>query len=679
MKIELYSARKLSSKGSALQSMIQNKDKPILDLLVRESIQNSLDARDLSSRSQYVDVAFNIDSFDVKTLDKELEGISLKDREEWGSRYLSISDKHTVGLTGKYDDKSDNLYKLVFGIMEAQQTPGAGGAWGIGKTVYFRVGVGMVVYYSRVKKGDGFSSLMTVAFVEDETSKNAILPPVKGQKYGIAWWGDKVSPRSPEIKETRKQAAINRVLSAFKIKPYVGNDTGTIIIIPFINEEHLLKHNQPLYEDGIRPFWMSSVEDYLRIATQKWYSARLNNRQYPYGKALRVSICGKSITQDNMEPFFRVTQQLYNKAALSASNPEEAQSIQIEGSEAGCSEIRVNSEISPKIAGYVAFAKFGRAQIGMTAPDNCPSPYEYIFSSVNEEDYGKPIVLFSRQPGMVVSYETEGNWVNSIPNSSEDDYIVAWFVLNPTPKLLQTEDNFPLEEYVRKSEMADHFSWNDYAFNGAKPRIITKIKSSVAKKVASSFENVPEDQEKREDMGLGNLLGRFLLPPEGFGRRPSAPSSREPGANTEMRKGMKYKYSILEYTPSGIKLQVHVSSGKSCVQGFGFSLEMETISGAMNAMSWETETELPMPFYIDNVYMRQNIIDESFVGTEHNIEKGNHSTLDALEAICRISTFEDWYGVGFRFKDGEKHSMDLSLIIDIVIRRKDIKPSISFE
>ena len=174
-------------------------------------------------------------------MNAELEGINLSSKPLWGNRYLAISDKNTVGLTGKFDDKKSNLYKLVFGIMDAQQASGAGGSWGIGKTVYFRVGVGLVIYYSRIKNvSGGYETLLSAAFVEDETSDTALVPPVNGQKYGIAWWGDEIFPNSRTIRETRNQKSIDRILQAFDLPPYKGAETGTRIIIPFIDEQFLL-------------------------------------------------------------------------------------------------------------------------------------------------------------------------------------------------------------------------------------------------------------------------------------------------------------------------------------------------------------------------------------------------------------------------------------------------------
>ncbi len=691
MKIELYSAQKLSLKGSDLQKMIQNKDMPILDLLVRESIQNSLDAKDDASPSPFVSVDFNYGDFDKKALNTDLPGIDLFRNNNWKNRYLAISDKNTVGLTGDYNVKTSNLYKLVFGIMDSQQTPGAGGSWGIGKTVYFRVGVGLVIYYSRIKTPTSYDSLMSAVFVEDESSKTALIPSVKGQKYGIAWWGDPVSWNSREIRETRKKACIERVLKAFNLAPYKGNETGTRIIIPFINEGFLLSHNQPIQEEGSpAPFWMSSLNDYLRIAVQKWYIARLNNKKYVHGKYLNVSINGKVIGPDNIEPFFSLAQCLYNKAALTIAKSKDAQTIKYADAEIKTLEIRVNKEINPNEAGQVAYVKVNRKQLGMIPPDNRPSPYEYVNSTTDEEDFGKPVLMYCRKPGMVVSYKTEGKWVDSIPKSSEDEFIIAWFVLNSQPKL--TSSDISIEEYVRKSEMADHFSWDDCAIESQKPTIIAKIKKSVSRKLSNEFEEIKEDIEKRADTGLGSLLGRLLLPPEGFGSKPTPPSpSPAPGSSSgggtgpnggmasASRNNVKYKYSVVKYKPTGMQLQMSISTGKSKATSFGFSLEMDSIRGAISANNWKKELALPLPFNLCSANISIKRIDEDKKEVQWKLIKGGDTQGGKIKATLIQTDDEEWYGLGFTFIDNEEHSFELLLDLDITIHRKEYKPVLSFE
>ncbi len=677
MKIELYQAEHLSQKGSSLQSMIMNKDMPILDLLVRESLQNSLDANDPGNPSKFVNVDFITGHFDRDSLDAELEDISFKKRALWGNKYLAVRDSNTTGLTGEHDDKKSNLYKLVFGIMDAQQASGAGGSWGIGKTVYFRVGVGLVLYYSRVKKGDDYESLLSAAFVEDETKSNSLLPAVKGQKYGIAWWGERIR-RTDLVKETRSSSTIRRILNLFpEIKPYRGSETGTTIIIPFIDENYLLSHNQPRREKGEpASYWMSSIKDYLKISVQKWYAPRLNNKKYTHGKYLTVSIDGKTIGPSDFEPFFKLTQALYNKAAIKTND---ADKIRFEDTDIKCELVRINSDIEPKEAGRVAFIKVNRKQLGMNPPSNKPSPYEYISSTTNEDDFGKPVIMFCRKPGMIVSYHIEDSWTYGIPTTQNDEYIIGFFVLNPNPKLLNISYDLSLEDYVRKSELADHTTWEDCDLGGIKPYIITKLRKRISKKITTEFEDIVQDNSKTEEAGLSNLLGRLLLPPDGFGRKPSVTPRVPSDTSSGTQRSLRYTYYVSGYTEDGLLLSVHVTTGKKKTGPFTITFEMDSVSGHISPDNWINEVGLELPLFISGIRVRHDKIDDNKVSKTIIISRDNAPAYTPLRYCLKLTTTDEWCGLIVSFDDEMEHSIDVDLTFDISIRRKDIKPLLSFD
>ena len=162
MKIEIAEQGRMTQTGSSLLKLIQNNNMPAIDLLVRESIQNSLDAR--RQDVKYVDVEYLTGIFSSHALSNELEGITRglnKRYPEDQYSYIAISDSNTVGLTGETDPKAvknndyGNLLKLVYEVCKPQEAEGAGGSWGLGKTVYFRIGIGLVIYYSRIKKSSG--------------------------------------------------------------------------------------------------------------------------------------------------------------------------------------------------------------------------------------------------------------------------------------------------------------------------------------------------------------------------------------------------------------------------------------------------------------------------------------------------------------------------------------------
>lgn len=199
MKIEIAKHGRMTESGSSLLRLIQNQDMPLLDLLVREAVQNSLDAKGIGKT--FVKVDISIKKFFSVDLNKHLEGITDKLNARFPitqGKYKSIviRDFNTAGLTGpvKYDEVKGqnfgNCLKLIYEISKPQTNEGAGGSWGLGKTTYFRVGIGLVLYYSRIKVDGKYKSRMAACFVEDETRQDSMLPSLSGVKRGIAWWGE---------------------------------------------------------------------------------------------------------------------------------------------------------------------------------------------------------------------------------------------------------------------------------------------------------------------------------------------------------------------------------------------------------------------------------------------------------------------------------------------------------
>ena len=157
MKIEIAEPGRMTQTGSSLLKLIQNNNMPVLDLLVRESIQNSLDAR--MPNSKYVEMNYLTGTFDSFRLSMELEGITKPLRARFPQEqydFIAARDSHTVGLTGELDYKKvknndyGNLLKLIYEICKPQEAEGAGGSWGLGKTVYFRIGIGIVIIYNLI-------------------------------------------------------------------------------------------------------------------------------------------------------------------------------------------------------------------------------------------------------------------------------------------------------------------------------------------------------------------------------------------------------------------------------------------------------------------------------------------------------------------------------------------------
>ncbi len=684
MKIEIAEPGRMTQSGSSLLKLIQNNNMPILDLLVRESIQNSLDAK--NELDSYVTVEFITGEFNKISLNRELEGITDSlNKKYWKNeyKYIAVRDSNTVGLTGKlhYDEVTDNQYgnllKLIYEISKPQEAEGAGGSWGLGKTVYFRVGIGLVIYYSRIINEQGqYESRLAASLVENEMEMDSLIPALPGKsKRGIAWWGQNIGEN--KTKPITDEQYIEQILKIFNIDPYEGDLTGTTIIIPYIDEHMLLENNQIEYKDGednsIRPFWRCSIEDYLKVAIQRWYAPRLNNKKYPYGKFLRAKINKIGIGLDNMEPAFQIVQALYNRA-ISEEVCDDI--LKEDGVECKSEEIILRKVLETTKAGTVAYAKVPRKILKTGYPDNKPEPYMYFNCEIRDKEKNKPVLFFTRKPGMIVSYEDVGNWVDGISASNKDEFILAIFVLNSENRLANTNGIYSLEEYVRKSEMADHTSWGDFSMGNNNPRIVSKVQTQVNSKISKEFSVEEEDTTSRLNSGLGKMFGDLLLPPENFGKKPSGGSGGGQGGNghTETHKNVIFGHepSKTKYSPNGMVVKLTIRSRRK-ITSTGINLAIDSETGAIKPKDWEEKMGLSMPFAISSTEIFIKKLDGSDRDLKMTVDSTNiKSKVDDIS--CELVKTNNNVGCGIHIMSESEHQIEMELDVSLQLNRKDIKP-----
>lgn len=690
MKIEIAEPGRMTQSGSSLLKLIQNNKTPILDLLVRESIQNSLDAH--KSGSKAVTVEYLTGEFSSRKLGNELEGITNALATRFPAdncQYLAICDSDTVGLTGEMDVQNvknnnyGNLLKLVYEICKPQEAEGAGGSWGLGKTVYFRIGIGLVIYYSRICDENGkYSSRLAASFVENETSNNAMIPEYKGMtRRGIAWWGETV--RENTTVPVTDEAYINQFLNIFGITPYTGNKTGTVIIIPYINRETLLANNRIDYTDAIdehlSPYWYSSLESYLRISVQRWYAPRLCNIHYPYGPFLKVLINGAGISADSMEPVFKAVQALYNRA----NHLSEEDILSLNEEETIIEDARVKKYLNDPIAGNIAFTKVTRGILKMDVPHNKPEPSVYFNCEVTDKSSNRPVVFFVRKPGMIVSYENVSVWTAGIPSTAKDEYILGIFVLNSLNEF-KVEDSTvdSLEEYVRKSEMADHTSWNDWSDSHFNPRIISKIQKSVTKAIGSQYVDDDFEHKPRENSELSRYLGDLILPPDGFGKVANVtPDKPKTGSGKKTQKTFSFSVLASEITYFDDKmivpLELRTSANKK-IAHTGFDIQIDTESGKINISEWERNLKLEAPFSIEKIEVCIDTIDGNKINSTVNVN--NKETLinsNDIDFKLKTTSFGANYGLDISMET--EHSMKIKFITTIKLKEKNVRPAFVFE
>ncbi len=674
MKIEIAEHGRMSQTGSSLLRLIQNNNMPILDLLVRESIQNSLDAK--VSDARYVDVEFITGKFDKANLNNELEKVTQKLNARYRGKdydFLAIRDTNTEGLTGplRYEDVRNNEYgnllKLIYEISKPQDVEGSGGSWGLGKTVYFRVGIGLVLYYSRIRKGPGkYESRLAASFVEDETKKDAIIPESKNIKRGIAWWGTKPIGSSQTVPITKKRE-IQHILKIFNIPEYTGSQTGTTIIIPYIKVKELLNNNAGEYLDRsdkkITPYWMKSLEDYLQVAVQRWYAPRLNNIDYRYGPFLRVKVNGKGLSDDEMIPVFKKIRGLYN-AAFEIDEGVSQEKMMV-------TPIKIRKALAKSTSGKIVYFMANKMDLQMLPPHNNHNPYIHVNCEIDNPEHNKPIVCYVRKPAMIVSYETRGNWTDQIAPTDKDHYLIALFVLN-SDNTLQIDNSFSLEEYIRRSEMADHSSWGDFSVQNENPKISAKIQNNVRKVLSAVTKESKTEKPKAYNSGLGKRFGELLLPPENFGTRssPGKTKARVPSIGNRNVK-LYVDQDNIQYSRNNLELSLSIETSGE-VDSVGFELAVDSEAGSIRFQEWVNKLSMPIPFEITRADIecvsgkKKRIVFN--IDMKNGIVENDHMKAELVRT-------DDYVGYGVRISSAKAKKLTVNISLNIIMYKKDIQPS----
>ena len=513
----------MQTAGSALIRMMQNPSEPKLDLFVRESLQNSMDAALLDAES--VDVSFNTGEFKKELFASAFDDLQFELATHFSEAvysFLSVRDTNTVGLTGvktgliSSDDKDEHLGKLVFQIMHPQRNEGAGGSWGIGKTVYYRLGAGFTVYYSRIKISGGFEERLVASFVEDETKKDGILKQFSNN-IGVAFFGQFDGTDEEEFSVICNEEKIHSFLKIFNLAPFTDEQTGTLIIVPFINEKELLDNNKK-DASSQGAYWYQSIPSFLEISVMKWYFPRINP-DYFSGAKLNVSINGK-VVNPNAIPIFHELSNLYSSIA-SYKRGNGSNETEISLNNIKTREVRKSgSNFIHPVLGWFAFRIISNSEAGLDLKYPSPLIYFGIDQPASEDEGYSPIIMYTRRPGMIASYRANDDWTGTRVNSGKDNFIIGLFVLNSENAYFGI--NLTLEEYVRRGEKSDHFDWYDSTIDKLKNKkgdAISHIKRVVKKCLQEAFIETPKaDEEATVNRILGKKFAKALLPDNLFGK-----------------------------------------------------------------------------------------------------------------------------------------------------------------
>lgn len=600
-KIERKPAASVQYGSSALRGLMDELT-PGIDLLVRESIQNSLDAA--ASPEIPVNIDFDFGPSRLKPLCDCLDTVSATRLSNTVSGKhsgvsLTISDRNTIGLDGPtdYTDGPDhdpikpgNFLKLTSSIGLRNQNSGAGGSWGIGKTVFYRVSATPVVYYSRFRDATEYRERLIVSLIEDHDNTPE---PISPKSTGFSWWGRPSQAENPQPVE--ESAVIAEVAHHLGLPRFSGSDTGTVVLIPEIRigQFPALDHSDttsfpaPWVPRESSP---SAFADYVRIAVQRWYAPALA-RDDVGAPVIRVN--AKPITRDDLLPLFGIFAALFRKARYSEDAPElseiRTETVQLNstfttGTKAGSLSIVSLSPESPVLQ--------------MAPPDNGPDPQTQItnFAASVPENRGV-IVANIRSPGMIVEYHLEDEWVSRSSVQNVKGFLFALFVLQGSALLTDQYPQTSLEEYIRLHEPPAHNRWEDgKSKGGAALNLVTRLVRNVQKKI-EKHATTDEPRFERKHSRLARMLAADLLP-NGFGRQSTLPYA------THFEKQKKTPKSnavgVLEIDPRDVRyhedtIEVPFVLTDGKLLAVDLELQVEASSSRMNARRWHKDIGTPFP------------------------------------------------------------------------------------
>lgn len=611
------------SYGSGALKALQNDDIPEVDLLVREAIQNSSDAAIDVKDKRSCKIVFGLGTFATEDLNKYIPEVSesLRSRfQQPRAEYIEIRDTNTVGLTGPVSvedlDPEDhgNYFKLVFDTGKEQNNSNAGeagGSWGYGKSVYYRVGIGIVIFYSRIKLEDSkYESRLIISLVENENDAGALLKARYPRSVGRAWWGIR---SGTEVLPVTDESDIREILSVFKVKEFGPEQAGTSIIIPYIEKERLLAGVFPdscgVDQDEIDMCgFKDNLADYIELAVQKWYAPRLNNfnlEKYSGQKALDIRISkdpddySVPLKFDRMRPLFQLIQELYTTAV--SANVSGAERYRSEFFPGIKTQAIPSKSLRPHIAGHIATIRVPKdALYPSTGTGISPHTYLRLFGKHAVND---PITMFARTPGLILDYKIDGKWVKGLHAPSDDGtYELVFFVPRCdsylVPDINDSNAGKPFGEYLRSREKSDHMDWVD----SAKVRIVSNIQGQVVSKCNELFGE--EDYEPVESTAsrLSGLIGRRL----GL-RVSSKPSAKGPGGETGETS---YKATNLNVSLSSprfvgngvidIAFKLKFKNNRKTAT-LGLYVETATTS-SLDSETWHKKIETDFPLRIEKIY-----------------------------------------------------------------------------
>lgn len=473
----------------------------LIDILVRESVQNSLDAgrNDFEGFTEfYFDIVEYNDSDDlINALSflRQEEADHLFQRligriERSNASAIILSDRGTTGLSGpvNYDDNEwhdnnirKNFANLVYELGQNHGAEMAGGSFGFGKSIYYRISeAGLVMYYSRSAEGERLAFCM-ISKEEQEVSPFST---------GICWWGETSEYRGIKYAvPVTDPAKIGEVLKSLRMEKIrlEENKTGTSISIigPGLN---FLRENVNESEQSEIQFNTQLLKIKFEEAVQKWYWPRM----------IETNIVNQSRTVKPLK-FFSGGYLI----PVSLQNREKGKLLKA-AENLNMGEHSNNSEIKTELLTH----RTGNVKLGTLA---------YRIYNVNPGEVpGLNCISMIRAPRMVV-YE---KYIQGNNNS----FFSAVFLVKSDEKVCRNHKDtmkISLDNAFRDSESSTHSEWNIQNISEEDNYLryyVNKAIHDSALKIENAIHSIAETTESQSEWSpYSTLLGKILATEdEGF-------------------------------------------------------------------------------------------------------------------------------------------------------------------
>lgn len=253
-----------------------NEDLDQQSLLVRETLQNAIDAR--LNPSNAVVVTYRLGTIERPADDRQIvemlaepsRRIGLADAASAGfaaldkpMRYLVVEDFFTSGLDGDVkrwklggsDEKEGRFFYFWRNIGRSGKSEDSLGSWGLGKAVFYKASRAGTYFGTTHRSSDGRNLLMGLALVGAHEIDGS-----QADWYG--YWGEAPASDIVPVLPTENRSLIEAFHERFNVSRNLDSQSGLSVVVPWLDDNGW-------HEDPLKPDW--SARSLARAAIEQFY------------------------------------------------------------------------------------------------------------------------------------------------------------------------------------------------------------------------------------------------------------------------------------------------------------------------------------------------------------------------------------------------------------------------